>query len=91
MKTYRYQELKLQTCRWVEQGYRNYLWQAQLREELPDEGKYAADSDLEEPDTEGDFSYKDKTRSQTGWRAWIYRHRWSPIQTNRLLLLFFTK
>jgi hypothetical protein len=34
-----------------------------------------------EPDSEGDFSYKDKTRSQTGWRAWIYRHRWLPIQT----------
>ena len=34
-----------------------------------------------EPDTEGDFSYKDETRNQTGWRAWIYRHRWSPIQT----------
>jgi hypothetical protein len=34
-----------------------------------------------EPDTEGDFSYKDETRNQTGWRAWIFRHRWSPIQT----------
>jgi len=34
-----------------------------------------------EPNIEGDFSYKDKIRSQTGWRAWIYRHRWLPIQT----------
>ena len=34
-----------------------------------------------EPDTEGDFSYKDETRNRTGWRAWIYRHRWLPIQT----------
>jgi mannosyltransferase len=34
-----------------------------------------------EPDTKGDFSYKDDTRNQTGWRAWIFRHRWSPIQT----------
>jgi hypothetical protein len=31
-------------------------------------------------DTEGDFSYQDETRNQTGWRAWIYRHRWLPIQ-----------
>ena len=34
-----------------------------------------------EPDTEGEFSYKDETRNQTGWRAWIFRHRWLPIQT----------
>jgi hypothetical protein len=34
-----------------------------------------------EPDTERDFSYKDETRNQTGWRAWIFRHRWLPIQT----------
>ena len=34
-----------------------------------------------EPDTEEDFSYKDETRNQTGWRAWIFRHRWLPIQT----------
>jgi hypothetical protein len=34
-----------------------------------------------EPDTEGDFSYKDETRPETGWRAWIFRHRWLPIQT----------
>jgi asparagine N-glycosylation enzyme membrane subunit Stt3 len=34
-----------------------------------------------EPDTGGYFSYKDKVRYQTGWRGWIYRHRWSPIQT----------
>jgi hypothetical protein len=34
-----------------------------------------------EPDTEGEFSYKDEPRDQRGWRAWIYRHRWLPIQT----------
>jgi mannosyltransferase len=34
-----------------------------------------------EPDTKGNFSYKDETRNQTGWRAWIFRHRWLPIQT----------
>jgi mannosyltransferase len=34
-----------------------------------------------ESDTKGDFSFKDETRDQTGWRAWIFRHRWSPIQT----------
>jgi hypothetical protein len=33
-----------------------------------------------EPDTEEDFSYKIETRNQTGWRAWISRHRWLPIQ-----------
>jgi len=34
-----------------------------------------------EPDTEGDFFYKDESRNQTGWRAWILRHRGPPIQT----------
>ncbi len=34
-----------------------------------------------ESDTKGDFSYKDETRHQTGWRAWVFRHRWLPIQT----------
>ena len=34
-----------------------------------------------EPDVEKEFSYKDLTRNQTGWRGWIFRHRWSPIQT----------
>jgi mannosyltransferase len=33
-----------------------------------------------EPDTEEDFSYKDETLNQTGWRAWIFRHRWLPLQ-----------
>lgn len=31
-------------------------------------------------DTEGDLSYMIEP-PRTGWRAWIYRHRWSPIQT----------
>jgi mannosyltransferase len=34
-----------------------------------------------EPNPKEDFSYRDLTRSQTGWRAWIYRHHWLPIQT----------
>ena len=34
-----------------------------------------------EPDIAKDFSYRDHTRNQTGWRAWIARHRWSPIRT----------
>jgi mannosyltransferase len=34
-----------------------------------------------EPDTEAYFSYKVDTRTQTGWRAWISRHRWLSIQT----------
>jgi hypothetical protein len=34
-----------------------------------------------EPDNEGNFSYKVETRNQTRWRAWIFRHHWSPIQT----------
>ncbi len=34
-----------------------------------------------EPDTEGDLTYNVEPRHQTGWRAWISRHRWSPIQT----------
>ena len=33
-----------------------------------------------EPDNKEEFSYKDKTINQTGWRAWISRHRWLPIQ-----------
>lgn len=34
-----------------------------------------------EPDTEGVFSYQVDPHSQTGWRGWMSRHRWSPIQT----------
>jgi mannosyltransferase len=34
-----------------------------------------------EPDSEGNFSYKVDTRNRTGWRAWIFRHRWLPIRT----------
>jgi mannosyltransferase len=32
------------------------------------------------PDPKGDLSYLVEP-PRTGWRAWIYRHRWSPIQT----------
>jgi len=34
-----------------------------------------------EPDPKREFSYRDETRNQTGWRAWILRHRWLHIQT----------
>ena len=34
-----------------------------------------------EPDTQEEFSYRDETRYQSGWRAWILRHRWLPIRT----------
>jgi mannosyltransferase len=34
-----------------------------------------------ESDAKAEFSYRDKTRDRTGWRAWISRHRWLPIQT----------
>jgi hypothetical protein len=33
-----------------------------------------------EPDTKEEFSYRDGTQYQSGWRGWIYRHRWLPIQ-----------
>ncbi len=33
-----------------------------------------------ESDNAGNFSYRVEPRNQTGWRAWISRHRWSPIQ-----------
>ena len=35
---------------------------------------------LVESDSKADFSYQVEP-PRTGWRAWIYRHRWSPIQT----------
>jgi hypothetical protein len=34
-----------------------------------------------ESNTQGEFSYRDETRSQAGLRGWIFRHRWSPIRT----------
>jgi len=34
-----------------------------------------------EPDAEQGFSYQVDARHQTGWSAWISRHRWSPIRT----------
>ena len=34
-----------------------------------------------EPDPDRPLSYRDETGNQTGWRGWISRHRWSPIQT----------
>ena len=38
-------------------------------------------SEMVEPDTDGEFTYKDLTRNQTGWRAWLYRFRRLPIKT----------
>jgi hypothetical protein len=34
-----------------------------------------------ESDSQKYFSYKDETLYQSGWRAWIFRHRWSSIHT----------
>ena len=34
-----------------------------------------------EPVTKADFTYGEKTRRQTGWRAWFSRLRWLPIRT----------
>jgi hypothetical protein len=34
-----------------------------------------------EPDAKEEFSYKDETRHQSGWRGWIRRHRWSSIHS----------
>ena len=33
------------------------------------------------PDTRQDFSYRLETRDQNGWRAWVFRHHWSPLGT----------
>jgi uncharacterized membrane protein len=35
------------------------------------------------PDESSDhenFSYEDEVRKQSGWRAWVLRHRWLPVQ-----------
>jgi hypothetical protein len=32
-----------------------------------------------EPDTQKEFSYKEETSYQSGWRVWISRHRWLSI------------
>ncbi len=34
-----------------------------------------------EPDPKRNFSYKNETLNQSGWRSWIFRHRWNPIKT----------
>jgi hypothetical protein len=34
-----------------------------------------------EAGSESGFSYGDKTRKQKGWRGWVNRHRWLPIQS----------
>ncbi|MAT98335.1 MAG: hypothetical protein CL608_14415 [Anaerolineaceae bacterium] len=29
----------------------------------------------------GVFSYRDETRNETGWRAWLFGRRWLPVET----------
>ncbi|MCB9160298.1 MAG: glycosyltransferase family 39 protein [Caldilineaceae bacterium] len=31
------------------------------------------------PDPKAEFSYRDAARAQSGWRAWVARHRWLPL------------
>jgi mannosyltransferase len=38
-------------------------------------------SGSDETNTQRELIYKEASRNQTGWRAWISRHRWLPIQT----------
>ena len=32
-----------------------------------------------EPETREGFSYRDESLYQSGWRAWLFRHRWLPL------------
>ena len=34
-----------------------------------------------EAQSKRNFSYKDMAHTHSGWVAWLYRHRWNPIQT----------
>lgn len=43
-----------------------------------------------EPDPQKDFSYRDDTLYQTGWRGWIFRHRWLPISAIETDLAWIT-
>lgn len=43
-----------------------------------------------EPDPKKDFSYRDDTLYQTGWRGWIFRHRWLPISAIETDLAWIT-
>lgn len=38
-------------------------------------------SERVKPDTKRDLSYEDEIAVLTGWRGWIYHHRWVSIQT----------
>lgn len=42
-----------------------------------------------EPDADKEFSYMVEP-PRTGWRAWVYRHRWSPIQSIETDLAWIT-
>ena len=35
----------------------------------------------DEPENKEEFSYKGENRYQSGWRAWISRHRWLPLKS----------
>ncbi|MFH1523676.1 MAG: glycosyltransferase family 39 protein [Chloroflexota bacterium] len=43
-----------------------------------------------EPDAKEELIYKDETRYQSGWRAWISRHRWLPIHAIETDLAWIT-
>lgn len=48
-----------------------------------------------QPKAQGEFSYRDETTSNTGWRGWIARHTWLPVNVietdlSWLALIVFT-
>jgi hypothetical protein len=43
-----------------------------------------------EPAATEDFSYEDLTRNQTGWKGWVYRHRWNSVHTVETDLAWIT-
>lgn len=58
---------------------------SQLREYL----RLLRTSERAAPTPERSFSYEDAYRGQTGWRAWMSRHRWPPIHTIETDLAWF--
>jgi mannosyltransferase len=43
-----------------------------------------------EPTPEAPFSYQGETHNPRGWKGWIFRHRWSSIQTLETELAWIT-
>ena len=43
-----------------------------------------------EPDPKAEFSYRDAAGAQSGWRAWVSRHRWLPISAVETDLAWLT-